>query len=408
MKIGIGVQNEENSELSGKRAAESAIRDGKIDRADLILAFCSGQLDADLFMQGLRSVVGDTAPIIGGSAIGIISNTFLSYTGYPAGIAIIQSDDLKCHIAAAGNLDKDEKAAGMSLASQLPCDVKEKLLMIFYDSVKQPATKTSPPIMNASPPLIEGLESTLCRNLPIIGAGLLGDYMFQPTIQFCGSYVGRQSVVGALLSGDFDYYVRIMHGLTPMDGIYHTLTRMDGDVIYEVDGMPIVQMIDERYGDREWRRQLPVRRLAIGVNTGDKYDDFLESNYINRLIVGILPDNSGIVLFEPDFREGMEIVFMIRELTDQIIESVKNNSSELMKQIISDGKKPMFGLYIDCAGRTASYSSMFSEEASEVINVFNQHNTPLLGFYSGVEIAPFHGNSRGLDWTGVLMVIAEK
>jgi len=408
MKIGIGVQNETDSFLSGKKAAESAIQNGKIDRPDLILAFCSGQLDAAVFLNGLRSVVGDAAPIIGGSAIGIISNTFLSYTGCPSGIAIIQSDSLRCHIASAGDLDKDEKAAGIALAKQLTFDLKEKLLLIFDDSVKQPATETSPPIMNASPPLIEGVESTLCRNLPIIGAGLLGDYMFQPTIQFCGFYPGTQSVVGAVLSGDFDHYVRIMHGFTPMDGIYHTITRMEGAVIYDVDNIPIIQIIDERYGDQEWRRQFPVRRLAIGVNMGDKYDDFLESNYINRLIVGVLPDNSGIVLFEPDLREGMEIQFMTRDSTNRIVESVKNNSLQLMKQIISDGKKPVFGLYIDCAGRTASSSDTLTEEASEVINVFNQYNTPLLGFYSGVEIAPFIGKSKGLDWTGVLMVIAEK
>jgi len=408
MKIGIGVQHETDSFLSGKKAAESAIQNGQIDRADLILAFCSGQLDAAVFLNGLRSVVGNIPPIIGGSAIGIISNTFLSYTGSPAGIAVIESDALHCHIAAAGDLDKDEKAAGIALGKQLPRDLKEKLLLIFYDSIKQPATRTSPPVMNASPPLIDGLESTLGRNLPIIGAGLLGDYAFKPTIQFCGSYPGTQSVVGAVLSGDFDHYVKIMHGFTPMDGIYHTITRMDGAVIYDVDNTPIVQMIDGRYGDQEWRRQFPVRRLAIGVNMGDKYGDFLESDYINRLIVSILPDNSGIVLFEPDLREGMDIQFMTRDSTNRIFESVKNNSSQLMQQIIADGKKPMFGLYIDCAGRTASSSDTLTEEASEVINVFNQYNTPLLGFYSGVEIAPFIGKSKGLDWTGVLMVITEK
>jgi hypothetical protein len=47
------------------------------------------------------------------------------------------------------------------------------------------------------------------------------------------------------------------------------------------------------------------------------------------------------------------------------------------------------------------------EEASEVQEVFNQYNIPLLGFYSGVEIAPLLKKSRGLDWTGVLLVLAE-
>ncbi len=32
---------------------------------------------------------------------------------------------------------------------------------------------------------------------------------------------------------------------------------------------------------------------------------------------------------------------------------------------------------------------------------------PFLGFYSGVEIASLMGRSRGLDWTGVLIIFAE-
>ena len=79
-----------------------------------------------------------------------------------------------------------------------------------------------------------------------------------------------------------------------------------------------------------------------------------------------------------------------------------------MAQIKRDGKNALFGMYIDCAGRAASYSNTKTEEASEVQKVVNQHNTPLLGFYSGVEVAPLLQKSRGLDWTGVLVVLAEE
>ena len=65
------------------------------------------------------------------------------------------------------------------------------------------------------------------------------------------------------------------------------------------------------------------------------------------------------------------------------------------------------GLYIDCAGRSAKTSETLTEEASEVQNIFNRYNAPLFGFYSGVEVAPLLGKSRGLDWTGVLLVLAE-
>ena len=65
------------------------------------------------------------------------------------------------------------------------------------------------------------------------------------------------------------------------------------------------------------------------------------------------------------------------------------------------------GIYINCAGRAAEYLQTDIEEASEVQKTFNRHDIPLLGFYSGVEIAPLLHKSRGLDWTGVLMVLAE-
>jgi hypothetical protein len=407
MKVGIGYQNEKNAELSGRTLAETALKDGDITRPDLVLAFCHQQVDHDQFFQGIQTIIGANTPIIGGSAIGIITNTRLSYEGYPTGVLILQADTLRYKIAVAGALDQDERQAGKALAQQLAGNTDDKLLLIFYDSIKIPATATTPPVMNASPPLISGIEETLGRNIPIIGAGVLGDQFFGPTKQFCGSYVGSQQVVGALLSGDFEPYFRIMHGCVPMDGMYHTITRIEGPVIYEIDGQPIVPMIDAIYGGQQWQQQIPVKRLSIGVNLGEKYVEFEESQYVNRLIAGVLPSKAGIVIFEPDLEPGAEIQFMVRD-ADQIIASARKNSAELLQQIADAGRTPVFGLYIDCAGRSSSISETLTEEAHEVMEVFNRYHTPLFGFYSGVEVAPFHGKSKGLDWTGILMVIARE
>lgn len=405
MRVGIGWSNDEDSFSSGKKAARLAIDQGNIDRPDLVLSFCSGQNNADEFLAGLQSVLGSHTPIVGGSALGIITNDYLSYEGYPSGAAIIQSATVKKKIAVVGHLNEDEKTAGRKLGAHLAKGLKGKLLMVFYDSIKTPPTDTSPPIMNASPPLIEGIEETLTFRTPIIGAGTIGSYALGPTSQFCGSYVASQTAVGVLLSGDFEPYFGIAHGCMPKDGIYHTITKIKGPILYEVDGKPVVGMIDAMYGNRHWRKQSPVNRLTIGVNHGEKYGVFKEESCVNRLIAGTLPDNKGIVLFEPDLEEGTEILFMLRN-SGQMIESARKNAAQLMKQVIGDGRQPAFGLYIDCAGRTAQASHTTTEEASEVQKVFNQYGTPLFGFYSGVEVAPLLGRSRGLDWTGVLLVLA--
>jgi len=407
MKVGIEYCNNKDSFISGRNIIENASRTGNIDKPDLIIAFCSGQVDYEDFLKGMQSILKNRAPIIGGSAVGIITNDYLSYEGYPSAAAVIQSDRLEKRIACIGELDKDERLAGKRLAEKLSSIPEDKLLLIFYDSLKVAATESSPPVMNASPLLIRGIEEILGSKVPIIGAGVLGDFELKTSQQFCGYEVCKQSVVGIMLAGNFKAYYCIMHGCTPKDGIYHTITRIDGPVIYELDGKPIVKIIDEIYGNQDWQNQIPVRRLTIGVNHGKKFGDFKENEYVNRLITSVLPNKDGIVIFEPDMEEGTEIQFMLRD-AERIIDSAKNNSIELMKQIKSEGKKALFGLYIDCAGRAAGFSNTKTEEALEICKVCNHYNTPLIGFYSGVEIAPLLGKSRGLDWTGVLLVLTSE
>jgi hypothetical protein len=407
LKVGIGYSNERDSFRLGKKVAGNAIRNGKIDSPSMVIAFCGGRVDHAVYFKGLQTLVGDKTPIIGGSAVGIITNDHLAYEGFPAGAAIIESETLQHVEASANNLQADEKLAGQRLAEKLSNTIDGKLLLIFYDSIKNAPTGNRPPIINASPPLIEGIEETFKLKVPIIGAGVVGDYQFNATQQFCGSFVESQCVIGSLLGGDFKPYFAIMHGCVPKDGIYHTITRAEGPILYEIDGKPVVDIIDEQYGSKEWSNQIPVRRLTIGVNYGEKFEEFEEDQFVNRLITGVLPNREGIVLFEPDLAEGSEILFMLRN-SKMMIESARKNSANLLEKIVANGDKPVFGLYIDCAGRTAVMSDTLTEEATEVQNVFKQDDIPLFGFYSGVEVAPLLGKSRGLDWTGVLLVLAEK
>ncbi|MBN1290768.1 MAG: FIST C-terminal domain-containing protein [Candidatus Latescibacteria bacterium] len=386
--------------------AEKSLKNGGIEKPDFLLTFCCNALDYEKYFRGIQSIIGKDVPIIGGSAIGIITNDVISYEGFSAGALIIESSRHRHHIAIAKGLNSSEKNAALKIADALPRSNDDRLLTILYDSIKKPGTSNSPPIINASSGLISGIESKFGTDVPIIGAGLLGDNTFNHTKQFCGSHVDNQSIIALLLSGDFKAYSIIMHGCTPLDGIYHKITKIDGDIIYEIDNKPIVKMIDEIYGHKEWRRERPVLLISIGVNCGERYDEPVEAHYINRLIMGILPEGNGVRIFEPDLEEGSEIQFMLRD-TGEIVDSAKRNSQSLMQQIQSDGHMAVLGLYIDCGGRASAISNTAVEEASEVQNVCNKFGIPLFGFYSGVEIAPLLGKSRGLDLTGVLTVLTD-
>ena len=85
------------------------MKNGRIDQPVFVMAFCGGQVDHDEYFHWLQKLVGNKVPIIGGSAIGIITNEHLSYDGFPAGAAIIESDTLQHIEGYANNLHKNAK-----------------------------------------------------------------------------------------------------------------------------------------------------------------------------------------------------------------------------------------------------------------------------------------------------------
>ena len=373
----------------------------------MLIAFCSGHLDIDRYYLGLRSVVGEATPIIGGSAVGVITWDFLSYEGYPVAAMAIESDSIRFSLASAGGMDKDEAAAGRAMIDGLQLSDADKLMLLFYDSVRVPASETCPPVLNSSAPLLDGVEGKLSGHVPVFGAGLMGGYDFGTTRQFCGFRTDSQQVVGCTMSGDFSVYQTIMHGCIPIDGVYRKITKMKNDVIIELDGMPVVPIIDNLFGNAAWQQERPiVSNLTIGVNHGERYGAPVESNYVNRLIIGVIPDGLGINMFEADLVPDQEIQFMVRD-NRMMLQSVRENTPLILDRIKSEGRRPILALYIDCGGRTSEYSVTEEEEAAEVQRVMKDAGVPLLGFYIGVEIAPMMGRSRGLDWTGVLVILAE-
>ena len=87
---------------------------------------------------------------------------------------------------------------------------------------------------------------------------------------------------------------------------------------------------------------------------------------------------------------------------DVMLQSVRDGVERANDTIRAGGG--LFCLYVDCAGRASARTGAAVEEADLVRRDLDRA-VPLLGFYSGVEIAPFHGRPRALDWTGVLAVV---
>jgi small ligand-binding sensory domain FIST len=385
-------------------SAQAAQQAGRMIRAQLAptqsaswaLAFCGGRHDREVILQGLRSELGEIA-IVGGAAVGTITNNSLGYSGYECTVAAFPASVPKPIIVAIECLQAGELEAGQQLGAKLR-DVSHEgdTVLLFYDSIQA----GPPPVLYVGSRLMEGLYQGLgSQPLKLIGAGTVGDFGLTNSYVFDGHQGIKHAVVAAVLPSIVQSHTTIMHGCMPVSSFLE-ITRIEGAVLYELEGRPALDVLSEMTGQRAGQPAADNLSLAItiGEKHGDLYASYDESAYVNRLILGSNPTDGSVTLFEADFKVGTKVQIMLRD-NQLMLESVQKRTRQLLAAL--DHEKPIFALYVDCAGRSSAFSGAELEEAS-LLQAELGLELPLLGFYSGVEIAPLLGRSRPLDWTGVL------
>jgi diguanylate cyclase (GGDEF)-like protein len=175
---------------------------------------------------------------------------------------------------------------------------------------------------------------------------------------------------------------------------------VDRQVILEINHEPALDFMDKLLGSAISVDDYPFF-LILGVNKGDKWGNFSDPSYVNRLCLGIDKERRGIVMFEPDMVEGTEFQLMFRSAD---LDYMRPKFESAFQNL--NGRKPVFAIYIDCVGRCAGYTGTDIEDAL-VIHEIVGDRVPVLGLYTGVEIAPFAGHPRALDWTGVFCLFSQ-
>lgn len=371
----------------------------------LVIAFCGGRQNPEDFLSGLRERIGAT-PVVGGSALGGMTPDVIGATGFECVAAAFPARMAPLDIRAVDNAVGDERATGEQLAeSLLPAWSEGGSLLLLYDSIASAA----PPLLHVGSRLVEGIQNVLDRDTGgttglLLGAGTLADLGMNDSWIFDGEDVRRHAAVGLVMPATLAVDTTIAHGCVPASG-FHEITRIHGAEVYELDGRPACEVIADALSISP--RELPDQRLSLALTLGEKHGDpyapFEESQYVNRLVMNADPERGTVTLFEADYRVGTWVQLMVTD-ADRMCASVDERVTELLAEQNPD---PDFALYIDCAGRCSHFNGTDADEAAIVRERLAARDIPWLGFYSGVEIAPYLGRSRPLDWTGVLATFSE-
>lgn len=400
MRVCVGYSDLPDSHAAGCEAAlASKAEAGRREPCDMVLVFCTVRHRVETLREAVASVVGDGVPIYGGGSAGIITNERFGYAGNQVGVACVWLDDARCEVCAVPDLAQGERQAGARLGDRLrEAGIgADDSIVLFYDAVDDSGPEKR---LLMATWIIEGMREQLGFLPHMAGAGLLGDHVCNPVTQLLGFETGRSHALAFSFSNDIRIDATIMHGCRPASECY-TVTKSDGPTILEIDGVAALDFMDGLLGPGLAVEQYPLF-LLFGVNHGESWTSFGEADYASRMCFGIDRRRRGIVMFEPDMVAGTRFQIMRRSLE---LDYVKPKIDEAFDNL--DGCEPVFALYLNCAGRCAGYGGTDMEDALAVQEAL-RGRVPLLGLYTGVEIAPLGGEPRGLDWTGVFCLFSKR
>ena len=399
MRVGYGKNTDP---VAAVREAVAALGPSA-QSPQIVMAFAGGKLDPFAVRAALADQLGPV-PVAGGSAAGAISRQGLGYSGFEIGLVAFDDPKTAPQLIKSDALGRGERVAGAELGLQVRQTVNDaSVVVMFFDSV----ASTIPPRLHYASAIVAGFNEAM-GNAPVtlIGGGMLTDMNMSGAWVFDGDGVNKHATTALIFPPCIEAETEILHGCRPVS-TFMEITRIDGATVYELDGEPALRVIERMLGlpIGGGRGQELSLIATLGQKQGDPYAPYDERSYVNRLILTADADTGSITLFEPDFEPGAMVQIMSRD-NSLMLESVRRGVATANASI--QDRDALLALYIDCAGRASARSGSPIEEA-ELVAKGLAPSVPLLGFYSGVEVAPFAGDrSKPLDWTGVLTLLRQR
>src|SRR5215216_4932588 len=236
-KAGVGMSRNHNPSVAGREAAEQALLKAGVAKPDFVFMFGSIGYDQRSLVRAVRETTRG-APLTGCSAEGTIDGDDADESNFSVVVTAISSDELHWTNGIATGLEDDPRAVGKQVAQDLQPHLSTDTIgmFVFPDG-----------LTDYLEPFFAGLEENLPSDqfLPLWGGGAGNNMnLEEPTYQYCDDEVISGGVSYALLSGEAQAGWALSHGLMPI-GSERKVTRSQGNVIYEIDGKPAIEVLKE-------------------------------------------------------------------------------------------------------------------------------------------------------------------
>jgi hypothetical protein len=337
----------------------------------LVLVFAAPRFFQDPAFPGLLGRAFPRARRLGVSTAGEISNGGVSEDS--AVITALRFEGGEFSVAATDLTGMaDSHAAGRRLAEQLAGPGLKAMLLLSQGVA-----------VNGSE-LIAGALSALERDVLLTG-GLAGDNgAFARTWALLDDRVSDRMVLALGFRGEGLRFSHGSFGGWQSFGPARRATRAAGNVLYELDGEPALDIYKRYLG--EYADDLPASGLLFPFAI---LSDSREETGLIRTLLGI-DQAEGSLTLAGDIPEGgfLKLMHASTEALVDGAEAAAHAASGLARD-----KAPTLAILVSCIGRKLVMGDRVDEEVEAVAAVFGQ-SCALTGFYSYGEISPFLGTTE--------------
>jgi hypothetical protein len=352
----------------------------------LVLAFAAPEFRRDPApLQQLATAFGQSV-VVGCSTAGEITGTLVQDASISVAVARFTHTCLRsAAITIRGAADSYDAGQRLAQALQAP-DLRA--VFVLSDGLHVNGT-----------PLVDGIGNHLGAGVAVTG-GLAGDgSRFGETWTLHGAQLADQCILAVGFYGD---HVRVSHGCEggwSDFGPERLITRSEGNVLYELDGKPALELYRTYLGERA--QGLPGTALLFPLSV---HGEGVGQDKLVRTILGI-DEATQSLTFAGDVPQGA-MARLMRANTDKLIDS----AGQAAREAVHDTHHASDSLVISvsCVGRRLVLGERTEEEVETVVQGAPQ-GAAHIGFYSYGEICPAsHGKPSELhNQTMTVTVISE-
>ena len=352
----------------------------------LVLVFGASELGDSRAALDVVAKTYPTSHVVGCSSAGEIFGTKVFDDSLAVAVARFEHTNLAIAYASVESAS-DSHAAGQAIARAL-AKPGLRAILILSDGLN----------VNGSE-LVRGV-SEVGKDVVVTG-GLAGDgSRFKQTWVLKNGHASSKVVSAVGFYGD---RIAIGHGSKggwDKFGPERKVTHSEGNVLFELDGEPALQLYKNYLGDRA--QGLPATGLLFPLALrADAQDD----KALVRTILAVDEDKQSLT-FAGDVPQGY-LVQLMRANFDRLI-GAAGDAALMTKETMGSEHTNTLAIAISCIGRRLVLGERVEEELETAIDVLPK-GAKQVGFYSYGEISPYATGSCDLhNQTMTLTTIAER